>query len=72
MAAHRGDFAVNRNAGFEYYERPTRQYSVHGNMHGREAKHGADLDGDEKAWPKLRERHISRSAPAMDVTEILL
>jgi hypothetical protein len=46
--------------------------SVHGDMHGGEAKNGPDLNGDEKTLPEFEERDASGVVSAGDVSEELI
>ncbi len=46
--------------------------SVHRDMHGREAKHGPNLNGDEKTLPEFEERDASGVVAAGNVSEELI
>lgn len=45
---------------------------VHGDMHCRETKHGANRDGDEKLLSELEERQPVSDASAEDVSDELV
>jgi hypothetical protein len=50
-------------------ERSSAGQLVHGDMHGRETKHGANRNSDEKPLPELEERHSSGDASAGNVSD---
>jgi hypothetical protein len=41
-------------------------------MHGREAKHGPNLNGDEKTLPEFEEAHADSAVSAGNVSEELI